>query len=305
MRCSAAEPIRDRGESERDTYVEHNTRTGGVFPRTRRLRTRWPRYPRRTLASTRWHARAFARSAAVAALTLGLAWLVTVATDEGSISWGARAGRAFPLAPACAAIGTWAALAPIRPGLQGATPAGAPLARGNMTSAVAGGALVAWMAATIIAMAPAVTVTVFFPRSARASAWVWEDGAFIDHAQGLRVSADGTPTFLANKGSAPLPAIPRHGRAAVSIATACVGLALPLLVSHALLVRSVGRTMGGADSRRSSHAVLIAVLATGAALVASAVGFQAAAARNVSALLGMGPLALLLAFALARYRASS
>jgi hypothetical protein len=90
----------------------------------------------------------------------------------------------------------------------------------------------------------------------------------------------------------------------VSIATALAGLALPLLVGHVLLVRSVQPSRDD-HARRGAYVGLLAILAAGVALTASAVLFQAAAARNLSPLLGAAPSALLLAFALRRYRASS
>jgi hypothetical protein len=256
-----------------------------------------------TVAETQWDARVLARSAAVAVLSLGLAWLVTAATDEGGVSWGERAGRTLTLTPACAAIGVWVALAPVHAGREAVAPLGAvwrpraSLAR----AAVAGSALIACAAAILIATVPATTVTVFFPRTARANSWAWQDGAFVDRAQGLRVEADGTPTLLPGREEVPVVAIPHAGRAAAAMTIACAGLALPLLVGHALLVRSVERPDGGWSTRRGARASPIAVVATLAALATSVVLFQAVAAGNLSALLGATPWAVLLAFALARF----
>jgi hypothetical protein len=246
-----------------------------------------------------------ARSAAVAALSLGLAWLVAAATEEGSLSWGERAGRTLPLTPACAAVGTWVALAPVHAAAQQAV-ASASLGRlrERVAAAVAGGTLIAWVAAIAIGAVPAVTVTAFFPMAARASAWEWQDNAFVDRAQGLRVGADGTPTFVAATLDAARAAIPRAGRAGAAVATALAGLALPLLVGHTVLARSADRT-GRADDRHRVRAGLVAILATAAALVTSAVAFHAAGEWGISALLGAAPSAVLLAFAVARYRASA
>jgi hypothetical protein len=40
------------------------------------------------LAWTRWDTRQVGRAALAAAVMLGLAWLVTAATDEGGVAWG-------------------------------------------------------------------------------------------------------------------------------------------------------------------------------------------------------------------------
>src|ERR1700722_9478623 len=65
------------------------------------------------LGWTVWDTRPLARASLAAARARGLAWLVTAATDEGGVAWGERAGRTLPLAPLCAAVGAWAALAPV------------------------------------------------------------------------------------------------------------------------------------------------------------------------------------------------
>jgi hypothetical protein len=240
----------------------------------------------------------------VAALALGLAWLVNVATDEGGVSWGERAGRTLPLAPACAAIGTWVALAPLHASSEGAPNTALGQSRaGFAAAAVAGGTLIALLAAVILGTVPAVTLTAFFPKAARSAAWVWQDGGFVDRAQGLRVGQDGTPTLLAAKVNSPFAAIPRQGRAGAALAIAFAGLALPFLVARASLARSLASRFAG-EHRRDTRADLGAIVAVAAGLALSAVAFQAAAAWKVSALLGAAPSALLLAFAVRRYRAS-
>jgi hypothetical protein len=242
------------------------------------------------------------RAAVVAGLALGLAWLVTAATDEGGISWGERAGRTLPLTPACAAIGAWVALAPVRS--RGEALALAALGRSPAqvaAAAVAGGALVALVAAVTISVAP-VDITAFFPRAARASAWVWQNDAFIDSAQGLRVGSDGAPVRLVPEMAATLQDTPRHGRAAAALATAIAGLAMPLLVANALLMPSIGRTPGR-QSTRARHDITVG-LASAVTVGACVVLFQAAAAQHVPALLGAVPAVTLLAFAVWRYRAA-
>jgi hypothetical protein len=285
--------------SEHDTYAEHNTRQHGVFP---------PSFGNgsATLAGmvpTRWDARLLVRAAVVSAVALGLAWLVTAATDEGGVSWGGRAGRTLPLTPACAAIGAWVALAPVL--ARGEALALAALGRSRVqvaAAAVAGAFVVAFVAAVLIGTASAVDAIAFFPRAARASAWVWKEGWFVDRAHGLRVGADGAPVRLAREVGEALAPLPRHGRAAAAIATAVAGLALPLLVAHGRLARSVERTYGARDRHIREDGS--AMLASAAAVAASVVLFQAAAVRNVPALLGAVPPVALLAFAIYRYRIS-
>src|ERR1700722_19834927 len=91
---------------------------------------------------TVWDTRQLARAALAATLALGLSWLVTAATDEGSVAWGERAGRTLPLAPLCAAVGAWVALAPVM--ARGETVALGALGRSRAqiaAAAVVGGAL--------------------------------------------------------------------------------------------------------------------------------------------------------------------
>jgi hypothetical protein len=254
------------------------------------------------VAPTRWDARVLARAAVVAALALGLAWLVTAATDEGGISWGERAGRTLPLTPACAALGVWAALAPVRS--RGEALALAALGRSPAqiaAAAVGGGALIALVAAVAIDVAPAVDITAFFPRAALASAWVWQNDTFVNRLQGLRVAADGAPVQLAREAAATAATVPRQGRAAAAMAIALAGLALPLVLAHALLARPLGQAPGARD-RRHGRGEAVAMVASGVAIAVSLVLFQAAATRHVPALLGAVPPACLLAFALQRYR---
>jgi hypothetical protein len=93
-----------------------------------------------------------------------------------------------------------------------------------------------------------------------------------------------------------LESIPAHGRVAASLAMAVAGMAMPLLVAHAMLSRPVDRRFGRRDAT--------ALLAAGAAVAASIVLFQAAAARRLPAMLGAAPPVVLLAFAVGRYRSA-
>jgi hypothetical protein len=255
---------------------------------------------------TRWDAVVFLRAALVAGLALALAWLITAATDEGGIPWGERAGRTLPLTPICAAIGAWAALAPVRS--RGEVRALEALGRSRVqiaAAAIAGAAAVALVAATAVWALRSVDVEGFYPASVHPNAWRWQDDAFVDHGRGLRVAADGTPSRIAPPTeSPPVTKIPPKGRAAASLATALAGIALPMLLAQLLLARhagpSVGERLGAARSGRWPVA-----LASAVAVVGSVMLFQAAAARLVPALLAVLPPAALLVFAAGRYRASS
>jgi hypothetical protein len=256
------------------------------------------------VALTRWDTRVLMRAAGVAALALGLAWLITAATDEGGVRWGERVGRTLPLTPVCAAVGAWIALAPVC--ARGEALALAALGRSRAqvaAAAVVGGALVALLAAVAIGASPRVDVTAFYPRAHRANAWVWHDGAFVDRTQGLQVGADGVPVRQAREMGAALAPIPSHGRAAAAFATAIAGLALPLLLAHALIARTIESAPGARAGRRTRDEAT-ALLASGGTIAASIVLFQAAASQRVPALLGTLPPVALLAFAARRYRAS-
>jgi hypothetical protein len=241
-------------------------------------------------AWTRWDVRQLTRAGTAAALALLLAWLVTAATDEGGVPWGERAGRTLPLTPFCAAIGAWVALAPVRS--RGEALALEALGRSRpqiAAAAVLGGTLVALAAALALGLVRAVDVTGFFPTATHGSAWAWKGTAFADVVHGLRVGADGAPGVIPAEAGHALTGIPPYGRAAASAVTACAGLALPLLLGHALLERA---------------RALPLVLCAGGAIAGSVVAFQAAAAGHIPASLGVLPTLALLAFAVRRYRGS-
>jgi hypothetical protein len=262
----------------------------------------------RGMRVTRWDMVVFARAAVVAGLALALAWLITAATDEGGVPWGERAGRTLPLTPVCAAVGAWGALAPVR--ARGEVRALEALGRSRVQialAAIAGGAAIALAAAVVLGAIRTVDVAGFYPSALRSSAWHWQDGAFVNHAQGLAVDADGTPARVAlpTEGRA-LAGIPQGGRAAASIATALAGVALPMLLAQLLLARHAGPAAGErlGLGRATARARWPVAAASAAAIAASVMLFQAAAARLVPAISAAIPPAALLAFAVERYRAS-
>jgi hypothetical protein len=274
-----------------DVCTEHNTHQAAVFPSWLIL-TRMPRTQAEErlpgLAWTPWDRRQLFRAALATLVTLGLAWLVTGATDEGGVSWGERAGRTLPLTPLCATVGAWVALAPAL--ARGEALALEALGRTRAqiaAGAVAGGAAMALLAAAGLGLA-GVGVAGFFPTATHASAWTWTGAAFVDPLHGLRVGVDGAPVRVAAEAGRALGPIPAYGRATAAAVTAMAGLALPLLLARALLERS---------------RALPLVVAAGLAVGASVLLFQAAAAGHVPAVLGGLPTLALLGFAVRRYRA--
>jgi hypothetical protein len=245
---------------------------------------------------TRWDVHVLVRAALAAAIAFGLAGLATAATGGGAIPWGERAGRALSLAPVCGAIGTWLALGPVR--ARGDGLALAALGRPRIliaAGAVAGGALIALIAAAVIGVAPAVNAIALFPSATPANAWEWQDGAFVDRVEGWRIAADGAPLPLAPEAGRAAARVPLHGRAAAAMAVAFAGLAFPLLLAHGLLGDRRDRLA------RDARADAGTLLAAAAAVAVSIALFQAAAARHVSVFLGAAPPAALLGFAVRRY----
>jgi hypothetical protein len=241
---------------------------------------------------THWDKRVFLRSLGASALVFLLAWLVTAATDEGAIGWGERAGRALPLTPICAAIGTWMGLAAAR--ARGETRALEALGRSPAqlgAPAVTGAAAFAIAAAATIASVSSVGVEGFFPSVPRAQAFFLQDDALVDAKGELRVRVDGVPERV----ESPRPpqvepgvTIPEHGRLAAALATLFAGMALPLLVA---------RLRPGAIAR--------GVVGVGGAIAAALVLFQAAAGHRVHVAWAVAPPLLLLAAALRVYRGAS
>ena len=251
------------------------------------------------LPVTPWDVRVISRAAAVGALAFVLAWLLTAATDEGDVGWAERAGRTLPLVPVCSALGAWAALAPAT--ARGEILALAALGRSraqSVAAAVAGGSLVALAASIALMAAHRIDVGGFFPTIARSDAWRWDGHGFVDVVHGLVVGPRGEiEKVTAENGpsEAILERFPSHARAAAAIAVALAGVALPLLLAHAMVAR---------PDRRLARSEARSIFACAAAIAATILLFQAAASRHVPALLGVVPPALLLGLAVQRYRAA-
>jgi hypothetical protein len=245
---------------------------------------------------TRWDMLVLLRAAAVALVALGIAWLVTAVTDEGGLSWGERAGRTLPVTPLCSAVGVWGALAPVRARGEGLALEALGRSPGQVAlAAIAGGALVALVAALSVGTVRSVEVAGFFPTAAHANAWQWKDGGFVNASKGLRVAVDGAPTRLEGprEPSAGAMSIPSYGRAAAATTTALSGAALAMLVAQALL------GFGDGALRRSRWSMAAAALT---AIAANVVLFQAAALRLVPAMTGALPWLVVVGFAGWGYR---
>jgi hypothetical protein len=242
---------------------------------------------------SRWDARNAGRAALVTALALVVVTLATAASDEGGVAWGVRMGRALPLAPVCAAFGTWLALAPAR--TRSEMLALEALGRApqiNALGAVLGGAGIAIACALAVASVPRVDVTGFYPTVLKSDDIRFEDGHFVDRSRGATFEADGSFTKLPNdgaaesgKGGANDGPVPRSGRPAAALAVALAGLALPILAA----------CMRRRAWPRVTAAVALAVPAT-------VLLFHAAAAHRLGAYAAAVPSLALTLFAVASYR---
>jgi hypothetical protein len=222
-----------------------------------------------------------------------LVGVVTAASDEGGLALGVRAGRTLPLAPVCAAVGAWLALAPAR--ARGDDLALEAVGRSpweRHMAAIAGGAVIALLAAFAIALAPRVDVRAFYPRAEPALEWRFDGSAFVssDAREGQqarwRVGPDGAPSrgtgAVGERGSD----LPKGARAAAGLATALAGLAWPMIAARL----------------RARDAVRAAIAPTALAALATVLAFQAAAAARAPALAGALPPLFLLVWAASRYR---
>ena len=254
--------------------------------------------------ATRWDFVVLSRAAGVTLLVLALAWLIAAASDEGGIAWSERAGRVLPFAPFCGAIGVWAALGPVRARGEARALEALGRTRGQVgAAAVAGAAIVAVACAIVIGLVPSVDVAGFYPTATHPSAWRFQDGRFEDTVRGLWIGEDRAPQQTQNvEGAGPGPArawaVPRHGRAAASLATAFAALAMGLIAARMLLAAPALPLRKGELFR--SH--LFDGAACSLAIASSAVVFQVAAARHAPALSGAAPMLILLGFSVSRYR---
>jgi hypothetical protein len=255
---------------------------------------------------TRWDAKVMARAAGLSLLALGLGCLLTAATDEGNVRWGERAGRTVPLAPLCAVIGVWGALAPVRARGEATALEALGRTRGQIgAAAVSGGAAVAVVAAGVVAALGTVSLAGFYPTATHPRAWRWDGDAFVDPIHGVRVGADAVPQRLGEadvRSGSMATGIPPQGRASAALVTALTGVALAMLFAQGLLAKPRRARSPQRELRLPGGAP---VAATGAAVALTIVLFQAAAARLLPSLVAVVPAGALMVFALRRYRARS
>ena len=247
---------------------------------------------------TTWDRRAFVRALVATVIAIVVVWLVTTASDEGQLTVGVRAGRTLPLAPLCSAIGAALALGTAR--VREETRALEALGRtpGQTARAAAlGAALPSLLVGLAIGASSVVDVSGFYPRPPHGDSFVYAEGAFTSASLGVRITADGEPHPTEALPPPADDALPRHARAAASIATAVAGLALALVAARAVLRVSQLHRRG---RRRRRIAALVQVFACA---LFTLVAFQAAAARLAPASLATLPPALLLGIALLGYRA--
>lgn len=227
------------------------------------------------------------RSLGLAMLAFAVGFLLSVATDEGHLTWSVKLGRALPVAPVAGAAGAW--LSRLRGGARHEDVALAALGRApwQMCAAAAlGGASVALLAALAIALLPSVDMSGFFPALPRASTYRFEDGGFVDAAHGVMVHLDGSlGTLAARPDLAPATPWPAGARAVASLTTLVAGVALGL--AGARVDRRTWRRLG---------------LLVAGGLTASVMAFQAAAAGRIPPGWAVVPSILLLAAVAFRYR---
>jgi hypothetical protein len=247
---------------------------------------------------TTWDFRTFTRALVATLIGIVVVWLVTAASDEGQLTAGVRAGRTLPLAPLCSAIGAALALGTAR--VRDETRALEALGRSpgqSARGAALGAALPSILIGLAIGTSSIIDVSGFYPRAPRGDTFVYENGAFTSATLGVRVAGDGEPRPVEGHGLTPDDGLPRHARAAASVATAMAGVALSLVAARAILRVSLLHRRG-----RRKRRIVAAVQVFACALL-TLVAFQAAAARVAPASLAMLPPAALLGVAVLGYRA--
>ncbi len=235
-----------------------------------------------------WHVRLFVRALVGAALAFGLILLLTALTDEGGLTLAVRLGRAAPMTPVAAALGTGAALAP--PRWRGELLALSTLGQRptvTMLPAVLG-ATVVGAAIAMLLMLGGVDAHGFFPVVPRSLELTFDGIAFVEPQSGTRILPTGELAEPVARAALSATAdLPRFGLFVAGLATlvATGGLAMV-----AAVLRTWARPMRG--------------LALGILMVSLLAGFQASASSRVSALLALAPAFALFSAALLAYRRS-
>jgi len=249
-----------------------------------------------------WDLRGARRALVFSGLSLALALLLTAATDEGDVAWLVRLGRTWPVAPMCAGVGVWAALAGARARSERlALEALGRSPRRNAAGPVLAGVLVSLLAGALLAACPRIDLQGYFPTMARGSDWTFDGSDFVDRSRGLRVTKDGasvTPTATAHAQEESGPGA--AGRSVAAVVTTLAGGALTLLAAS---TRRTERKDGG-TALRFAAAVLLTVLPTIILFHAAAVA-ASRSSRGIVLTAAIVPALSLLAYAAAKFRADS
>lgn len=217
-------------------------------------------------------------------MTLAVALLVVVATDEGA-AWSVRVGMLSAIAPVAGGLGAFATvrIAAARGELRALAAIGVDPVRA--TAGAAAGGVLSGVLGPLVAALGAADLGGLFPRAGDARTWIPDAGGMLEPTLGVRVAAGGvlslvTPSRLADT---TLPA---------SAAPLAVAVLAALAVIAPLWIIAAEAT---SPWRRTAVLVAAAVLAIG--------GFQGVAAgRAPPMILVAAPLLLFLDAALARYR---
>lgn len=238
-----------------------------------------------------WHVRLFFRALVGAALAFGLILLLSALTDEGGLSLAVRLGRAAPMTPVAAALGTGAALAP--PRWRGELLALSTLGQRptvTMLPAVLGATVVGALIALLL-VTGGVDAHGFFPVAPKSLELTFDGVAFVEPQSGTRILPSGELaepiTRAALAAVAPGSDLPRFGLLASGLST---------------LIATVGLAMVAAVVGTWARPLRALALLTLMVLLLAA--FQASASSRVSALVALVPAFALFSAALVGYRRS-
>jgi hypothetical protein len=237
---------------------------------------------------TLWHLRLFLRALAGAALAFGLILLLSALTDEGGLSLAVRLGRAAPMTPVAAALGTGAALAP--PRWRGELLALSTLGQRptrSMLPAVLGAAMVGALVGLMLVLG-GIDAHGFFPVVPKSLEMTFDGTAFVEPQSGVRILPNGElATPIAKAMVAATSDLPRYGIVVAGLATLVATLGLAM----------VAAVLG--TWARPLRALLLSVL-----MVSLLAGFQASASSRVSSLIALVPAFALFSAAFLGYRKS-
>jgi hypothetical protein len=232
-----------------------------------------------------WHARIFVRALAGAALAFALILLLSALTDEGGLTLAVRLGRAAPMAPVAAALGTGASLAP--PRWRGELLAFATLGERptrTMLPAVLGAALVGALVGALLLFG-GIDAHGFYPVVPKTMQLAFDGAAFVEPETGTRVLQSGELAEpVAKVAVVAATDLPRFGAGVAALAT--------LVSTFGLAMVTAGLGLWARPWRAFAIALLVAALLA---------AFQASASSRVSALAALVPAFALFITALVGY----